>query len=96
MERVQYETLAPIAHLSNSAQLEGTLYHSPNLHPGPHSSVGMRRGTDRETHRRAWPIYISRRPRLTRNVTTTIATKAMIMMMMMMMMMTEVSQLNLN
>jgi len=29
----------------NSAQLEGTAYHSPNLHPGPCSSVGMRRGT---------------------------------------------------
>jgi len=39
------------------------------LHPGPCSSVGMRRGTDRQTHRRPWPIYISPRLCLTRNVT---------------------------
>jgi len=37
-------------------------YHSLNLHPGPCSSVGMWRGTDRQTHRRPWVIYIS--PRL--------------------------------
>jgi len=30
----------------------------------------MRRGTDRLTHRRPWPIYISPRLRLTRNVTS--------------------------
>ena len=46
--------------------------HFPNLHPGPCGSVGMRRGTDRhtntQTHRRPWPIYISHRLRLTRNV----------------------------
>jgi len=37
------------------------LYHSPNLHPGPCSSVGMRRGTDRHTHTwHMWPIYTSR------------------------------------
>ena len=39
------ETCAPIANLPNSAQLGGTLYHSPKLHPGPYN-VGMRRGTD--------------------------------------------------
>jgi len=38
------------------------------VHPGPCSSVGMRRGTDRQTHRLAWPLYISRRLRLTGNV----------------------------
>ena len=56
--------------LRDSAQLESTSYHSPNLHPGPCSSVEMRRGIDRQTHRRPWPIYISPRLRLTRNVIT--------------------------
>jgi len=33
-------------HLANTTEpLEGTAYHSPKLHPGPCSSVGMRRGT---------------------------------------------------
>jgi len=45
------ETRAPIANPPNSAQLEGTRYYSPNLHPGPCSGVGMRRGTVRHTHR---------------------------------------------
>jgi len=44
------KTSAPIANLPNTAQLEGTPYHSPKLYPGPCSSVGMRRGTDRQTH----------------------------------------------
>jgi len=39
------ETRAPIANLRNSAQLDGTRYHSPKLHPGPCSGVGMWRGT---------------------------------------------------
>jgi len=43
------ETRALIANPPNSAQLEGTPYHSPNLHPSLCSSVGMRRGTDRHT-----------------------------------------------
>jgi len=43
------KTRAPIANPHNSAQQEGTLYHSPNLHPGPCSSVGMRRGTNTQT-----------------------------------------------
>jgi len=43
------ETRAPIANRPNSAQLGGTPYHSPNLHLGPCSSVGMRRGTDTQT-----------------------------------------------
>jgi len=43
------ETRAPTANPPNGAQLEGTPYHSPNLHPGLCSSVGMRRGTDRHT-----------------------------------------------
>jgi len=66
------ETCAPIANLPNSAQLEGTTYHSRKLHPGPCSSVGMWPWTDRQTdmdiHRRVWPIYISPWLRLTRNV----------------------------
>ena len=42
------ETGAPFANPPNSAQMEGT-YHSPSLHQGPCSNVGMRRGTDRHT-----------------------------------------------
>jgi len=44
------ETRAPIANPPSSAQLEGTLPF-PKLHPSP-CSVGMRRGTDRQTHGR--------------------------------------------
>ena len=59
---------APVANLPNTAQLEGTPYHSSKLHSGPCSSLGMRRGTDRHTDRhtqgRAWPIHISSRLRL--------------------------------
>jgi len=43
------ETYAPIANPPNSAQLKGTPYHSPKLHSGLYSSVGMRPGTDRQT-----------------------------------------------
>jgi len=43
------ETRAPIATPPNSAQLDGTPYHSLELHPGPCSSVVMRRGTNRQT-----------------------------------------------
>ena len=43
------ETPAPIVNLPNGAQLEGTPYHSPNLHPAPCSSVGTWRWTDRHT-----------------------------------------------
>jgi len=43
------ETSASIANPPNSALLEATLYHSPNLHPAPHSNLGMRRGTHRQT-----------------------------------------------
>jgi len=46
------ETRAPIANPPNSAQLGGTPYHSPKLHPGQCSSVGMLWWTDRQTHRR--------------------------------------------
>jgi len=45
------DTRAPIANLPNSAQLGGTPYHSPKLHPGPYSSVGMWRRTDTYTQR---------------------------------------------
>jgi len=41
------KTRAPIANPPNSAQLGDTPYHSPKLHLGPCSSMGMRRGTDR-------------------------------------------------
>jgi len=44
-------TCAPIANPPDSEQLECTAYHSPALHPGPCSSVGMQRGTDTQTHR---------------------------------------------
>ena len=40
------ETRALIANPLDSAHLEGIHYHSPKLHPGPCSSVGMRQGTD--------------------------------------------------
>jgi len=53
---------------SSSAQLGGSLYHAAKLHPGPCSSVVVRLWTDRQTHRRAWPQYILRRLRLTKNV----------------------------
>jgi len=47
-------TGTPIANPPNSAQLGGSLYHAPKLHPGPCSSVGVRprthRQTDRHTH----------------------------------------------
>jgi len=33
------ETRAPVANPPNGAQLEGTPYHSTNLHPGPHTVV---------------------------------------------------------
>jgi len=46
------ENRAPIANPPNSVQLEAPLPF-PNLHLGPCSSVGMRRGTDIQTHRRA-------------------------------------------
>jgi len=36
--------IRPIVH-----NYRGTPYHSPKLHPGPRSSVGMRLGTDRHT-----------------------------------------------
>jgi len=43
------ETRAPIANPPNSAELEAPPIISPNLHPAPCSSVGMRRWTDRHT-----------------------------------------------
>ena len=42
-------THAPIANPSNSAQLGGSLYRAPKLHPGPCSSVRVRPRTDRQT-----------------------------------------------
>jgi len=43
------ETRAAIVNPPYSAQIEGIPYHSPNLHPGPCNSVGMRRAADRQT-----------------------------------------------
>ena len=43
------ETRAPILNPPNSAQLEGTPCHSPKLHLGEYSSVGMQQWTDRHT-----------------------------------------------
>ena len=44
-------TRAPIANPPNSAQLGGSLYHAPKLHPDPCSSVGVWPRTDTQTHR---------------------------------------------
>jgi len=63
-----HATRALIANPPNSTQLRGIPYHSPKLHPGLCSSVGMRPRTDRQTHRRAWQQYISHRLRLTQHV----------------------------
>jgi len=74
------ETHAPTANPPNSAQLESTPYHSSKLHLGPWSSVRMQRGTERQTdtqtHRRLWPIYISPRLCLTRNVIMSLKAEA--------------------
>jgi len=66
------ETRTPVAYPPSSAQLDSTPYHCPMLHPGPCSRVWMQRGTDKDiqTHRPPWPIYISPRLRLTRDVIT--------------------------
>ena len=44
-------TRAPIANPPNSAQLGGSLYHAPKLHPGPCSSVSVWPRTETHTHR---------------------------------------------
>ena len=44
-------TRAPIANPPNSAQLGRIPYHSPKLHLGPYSSVGMWPRTDTHTHK---------------------------------------------
>jgi len=43
------ETRAPIANPPSSAQLGGSPYHSPKLHPGPCSSVDVRPRTHTHT-----------------------------------------------
>jgi len=65
------ETRASIANLPDSAQLEGT----PTIPPAKIRSVQYcgNAARDRQTHIRAWPIYISHQPRLTRNITITTA-----------------------
>jgi len=62
-------TGAPMANPPNSAQLGGIPYLSPSYIRVRAIVCACGRGqTDRQTHRRAWPQYISRRLRLTRNV----------------------------
>ena len=60
-------TRAPIANLPNSAQLGGSPYHSPKLHPGPCNTVGMRPWTDRQidrhTHTQSVCLCVSACPR---------------------------------
>jgi len=64
------ETRAPIANPPNSAQLGATSYSPPTYIRvrAPVWAYGHGQ-TQRHTDRRAWPLYISRRLRLTRNVT---------------------------
>jgi len=58
-------TRVPLANPPNSAQLGGSLYHTPKLHLGPCSSVGVRPRTDRHTdardHNTFCVLYDSRR-----------------------------------
>ena len=61
-------TCALIAKPPNSAQLGSTPTIPAKLYPGPCSSMGMRPRTDTQKDRCTWPIYISRRLRLMRNV----------------------------
>ena len=66
-------TRAPIANPSNSAQLGGAPYDSPSYIRVRAVVWACGRGqTHRQTHRHAWPLYISRRLWLTRNVIITI------------------------
>jgi len=53
---------APIANLPNSAQLEGTPYHFPKLHPGPRRVQECGKGqthtqADTQTRVTKTPIY---------------------------------------
>jgi len=71
------ETRAPISNPPNSVQLGGTPTTLPSYIPVRAVVWAFGRGqnhrqTDRQTHRSAWPIYISRRLRLTRNVPTAV------------------------
>ena len=56
------ETRAPIANPPNTAQLEGTPYHSSKLHPGPCSRVVWQCGeghTDTDTHTAVASIHFA-------------------------------------
>ena len=52
-------TSAPIANPPNSAQLGGSPYHSPKLHPGPCNSMGIWPRTDRHTQTRMTTIHFA-------------------------------------
>ena len=71
-------TRAPIENPPNSAQLRATPTIPPKLHPGPCIAIVWacsRRQTHRQTHRRAWPLYISRRVWLTRSAVKAYASR---------------------
>jgi len=55
------ETCAPIA----NPPKEDNPYHSSKLHPGPYSSVGMWRGTDRQTDRQTQATVTDTQTRVT-------------------------------
>jgi len=51
-ERHQRKSAVQAASNVENAQLVGSLYHAPKLHPGPYSSVGVRPWTDTQTDAR--------------------------------------------
>ena len=53
------ETRAPLVNPPDSAQLEAIPLPFPNLHPGPCSSVGMQRRTDRHTQTAVTKIHFA-------------------------------------
>jgi len=77
------ETRPPIANPPKNAQLGGIPYHSPSyirvravVWACGDGQTDRLTQTHRETHRRAWPIYISPRLHLTRNVIGTVSLPA--------------------
>jgi len=64
------DTRVPITNQPNSTQLGSTPIPFPKVTSRSMQQCGNA-ARDRQTHRRTWPIYISRRLRLTRNVMRT-------------------------